>query len=439
MTKNILRLLILSTIFVGLFSSCADKKETLESEDLGYWENQNHNYQPIDVLKREIDKKIIKVQQYLTENALDGILLTQVRNVNWITAGLTNTQIVLNKDVGAASLLIMRNNEKYLICSGSEVGRLMKESLGDLGYTPKVYNWYEANPIKDVRDEVIKNIAGNGKIGSDVDYPGTILVSDSFKKIRYSLTDEEIDRYRWLGTQTTEAVSEVCSLVKPGMDEYEIEALTALKLRAKGIIPTVLLTAVDDRIYDYRHALPGGKVLKNYAMINVVAEKWGMPIAVTRFVHFGEISQELKSKLEKTAIINAKYQAATLPGAKASDIFDSCKKWYAEAGFEGEWQKHHQGGAIGYDDREWVIYPGINEDIQNNQAFAWNPTITGAKIEETIIAKENGFEVITKSKAWPMIIVELNGIEYPQPGILIRDIKSGEIVEQSDYKISEKE
>lgn len=380
----------------------------------------------------EIEEKLSRVYKFLEENKLNGILLTQVRNVYWITAGLANNQIVLNKDVGAASLLILKNGKKYLICNGAEAQRMMDESLQELGYELIQYNWFESNPVKDVRGEIIKQF---GKIGSDIDYPSTINVSDKFKKLRYSFNTYEVIRYAYVAQMSTEAVAEVCMKIKPGMNEYEIETITANALRDRQILPTVLLTAVDERIYNYRHALPGGAVLKNYAMINICAEKWGMPIAVTRFVHFGPLPENLKARLEKTAIVNAHYQEFTRPGVLASEIFEKMKGWYESVGFVNEWMLHHQGGAIGYDDREWVIYPGINEVVQNNQPFAWNPTITGAKVEETMIVNENGFEVLTKSQNWPMIIVNLNGKKYPQPSILIRDNESFGLVKTLDYEI----
>ena len=370
--------------------------------------------------KKEIEEKLVRVQSFLNEQKLDGLLLTQVRNFYWMTAGLANNQIVLNKDVGAASLLIMKDGKKYLLSSESESGRLMDESVGKLGYELKKFNWYEANSGKDVRGNIIKEISEGGRIGSDINFPGTVLISDQFKKIRYSLLEPEIKRYRRLGKEVTEAVAEVCKSIKPGMDEYEIEALTSASLRARGILPTVLLIAVDERIFKYRHALPNGVKLNKYAMINVCAEKWGMSIAVTRFVHFGQLPEELKNKFEKTAKILTQYQLATVPGKSCSDIFELCKRWYNEAGFPGEWEKHHQGGAIGYDDRDYVIYPGIDETVLNNQAFAWNPTIIGAKVEDTFIVYKDHFEVITKSEGWPMITVKINGKEYEQPGVLIR-------------------
>jgi antitoxin VapB len=394
-----------------LFAGCGKKTQ---------WANNPQQLLTKEEINTEIAIKTERVNNFLDEEGLKGILLTQVRNVYWITAGLTNNQIVLNKDVGAASLLIMRDGKKYVICNGSEANRLMDESLGDLGYELIMYNWYESNPNKDVRGRIINELANGGIIGSDIDYPGTVLKSDQITKLRYSLTDTETKRYKWLGRETTEAVAEVCRRIKPGMSEFEIEYMTASELRSRGIFPTVLLIAVDKRIYNYRHALAGGAILKKYAMVNVVAEKWGMPIAVTRFVHFGPLPEELAMKIKATAEVNAHFEAATIPGKPVAEIFEACKSWYASVGFKGEWQKHHQGGAIGYNDREYCIYPGIKGTIQENQAFAWNPTITGAKVEDTIIATGNGIEVITVSEDWPTISITINGKIYQQPDILIR-------------------
>lgn len=409
--KRIFRTLMPAAVALLTLTGCNDDNR---------WKDNPNSLLSKPEINEEIALKVERLNQFMDREKLDGMLFTQVRNVYWITAGTANTQIVLNKDVGAASLLIMRNGEKYLICSGSEAGRLMDGGLRELGYQLKQYNWYEANKLKDTRGSIIEEIAGNGRIGSDIEFPTTILKSEEFTPLRFSLTPTELKRYRWLGHETTEAMVEVCRNIKPGMNEFEIEYLTDKALRSRGIFPTVLLIAVDQRIFDYRHALAGGAVLKKYAMVNVVAEKWGMPIACTRFVHFGPLSEELSHKLAACANVNACFENATVAGAKTADIFESCKEWYKANGFEGEWKMHHQGGATGYNDREYCIYPGINETIQENQAFAWNPTITGAKIEDTIIATNDGVEVITTTEKWPMISVTIDGKIYPQPGILIR-------------------
>ncbi len=427
--KNIFILLI-TVIMVSLISCQNSNKNDSEEVSRLIWKGYPSRLLSDEEVNREINAKVDTLKKWMKSNNLGGMLFTQVRNVNWITAGKANTQIVLNKDVGAASLLIMEDGQKYLIANGSEAPRMMNESLNGLGYQLKFYPWYEANPVRDVRGKIITEIAGNRRIGSDTQYPETVLMDEQFQPLRYQLQPTEIIRYRWICEQTTEAVASVCRRLMPGMNEFEIEAMTADEIRSRGILPTVLLIGVDQRIYNYRHAIPFGDTLKNYAMVNVVAEKWGMPVAVTRFVHFGPLPEELKNKLDKTAIVNAHYEKATKSGVLCSSIWEDMKKWYAGVGFEGEWEKHHQGGAIGYNDREYVIYPGINKVVHNNQAFAWNPTITGAKVEETILVHPDSTEVLTKAKDWPMINVELEGKIYPQPGILIKDPVTGEIVKQ---------
>ncbi len=406
---------ILLSIFLIFLAGCSPQS----SSSTRLWKNLPNTVLTDQEIQAEFQAKVEKVKNFLKEHKLGGMLFTQVRNVRWLTAGTVNTQIVLNKDVGAASLLIMEDGSRYLICNGSEAPRLMNESLKKFGFQLKQYNWYEANPLKDVRGQIIQEIARGKPIGSDIPFPNTVLMADQFKPLRYQLMPSELKRYRWLGKQVAEAVEEVCRRLKPGMNEYEIEALTAQELWSRGILPTVLLIGVDERIYHYRHALPAGAVLKKYAMVNVVAEKWGMPIAVTRFVHFGPLPEELKQKIHKTAQVMAHYEAATVPGKSCAEIFEQCKQWYAEAGYPDEWKLHHQGGAIGYDDREYVIYPGIPEVVHENQAFAWNPTITGAKVEDTIIAHRDGIEVITQTGNWPTIQVTVNGRVYPQPDILV--------------------
>ena len=407
----------LALLLAAMLIGCSRRAD---QSSIPLWVGNPHTLLTDEEITTEVGAKLRMLDGFLQSNKLDGMMLTQVRNVYWITAGTANNQIVLNKDVGAASLLLMKDGRKYLVCNGAEAGRMMDGGLRKLGYELRPYSWYEANSVVDVRGGIIKDLARGGRIGSDAPYPGTVLVADQFKPLRFSMTDQEIKRYRWLGHQATQAVAEVCRAIAPGMTEYQIEALTSDALRARGILPTVLLTAVDDRILKYRHALPGGDTLKQYAMVNVVAEKWGMPVAVTRFVHFGPLPEDLKSKFERVARVNAHYEAATLPGTSCGAIFEQCKTWYAEAGVPDEWKLHHQGGAIGYDDREYVIYPNVPETVRERQAFAWNPTITGAKVENTILTFADHTEVITASDGWPTIRVDLNGKTYEEPGVLIR-------------------
>jgi Xaa-Pro aminopeptidase len=109
----------------------------IPAQDLS-WKNYPDHINTPEETKLELEQKYSRLNKFLDENDLGGMLFTQVRNVNWITGGRVNTQIVLNKDIGAASLLLMRDGRKFLICNASEAGRLLDEDMKDSGYEFKI-------------------------------------------------------------------------------------------------------------------------------------------------------------------------------------------------------------------------------------------------------------------------------------------------------------
>ena len=77
------------------------------------------------------------------------------------------------------------------------------------------------------------------------------------------------------------------------------------------------------------------------------------------------------------------------------DVSDDCRRLYADAGFGDEWRSRHQGGLRGYRSREVIAAPGVDVEIEPGQAFAWNPSVVGAKAEETFLLHADGPEVLT--------------------------------------------
>ena len=59
----------------------------------------------------------------------------------------------------------------------------------------------------------------------------------------------------------------------------------------------------------------------------------------------------------------------------------------------------HQGGSTGYGSREVIATPRTADPIEVGQAFAWNPSITGAKAEETFVLTDAGPEVVAGTLA----------------------------------------
>jgi antitoxin VapB len=302
----------------------------------------------------------------------------------------------------------------------SEVARVVNEDLPGLGFQSRPYYWYEDRTVPDRKLQILGQITRGGEIGTDVPYANLRLIDSQFAPLRYQLTEPEITKYRWLGQNTAEAVIEVCKTLQPGMTERQIAALASSALIGRGIHPTVLLIGVDDRVFNYFHHLPTDSPLSKHAIVNVCARKWGLIVSVARFVHFGPIPSDLAVRQKAAEQISAEYEAHTILGEKAGDMLEMAKKWFAENGFPGHWQDHHQGGAIGYLEREWIATPGSEQVIHDHQAFAWNPIIEGALSFDTIIAYKNAIENITATKDWPTVSVKINGKSYQMPEVLIR-------------------
>ena len=102
-----------------------------------------------------------------------------------------------------------------------------------------------------------------------------------------------------------------------------------------------------------------------------------------------------------------------------ANVFQSAKDAYAEVGFSNEWQLHHQGGPAGYDPREFLATDEIDVPIGIGQVYAWNPSITGIKSEDTILVGEQENEIISAISGWPTIPVEIDGQVVERPRVLV--------------------
>jgi Xaa-Pro dipeptidase len=359
----------------------------------------------------ELEAKHEKLVEWLRAQKLCGVLLRRNENVAWITGGAVELRVLTPSETGVASLLVTAEGKRYYFTAENEAPRLHDEEFGALDFEPVLFPWYADDTVA-----AAQKLSGAGQLASDTSVAG--LTQVNLYPLRQSLSETEIARYRWLGTQTADSIVEALHEVEPGMSEYDLEALTAENLLRRGILPSVALYAVDERIYKYKHAVPRGKRLQNYGMLNLCSRKWGLAISVTRFIHFGNLPAELGARFEASAQVNAALLDATREGVTSAQLFGVAKDAYAAQGFAGDELLHHQGGSTGYGEREWVATPNGTQTVVDHQAFAWNPSIRGAKAEDTVILSNGKIEWLTATPELPVIEAVVNGTKYPAAGVL---------------------
>jgi len=364
---------------------------------------------------KEIEIKENQLREYMKSHGYEGILLFRRDTFSWLTAGRIS-HIIRSTEFGMVALFITAD-QKYCIANQVEKYRMMEEEgLGGLDYELLEINWWEEDYIGCIRRRF-----GALKMGSDKPLPDADDIYEDLKKLRFSLLPKEIVRYRELSLICTNAVEQTCREILPGDTEQEVCANLAGKVMRFGIEASVALVASDRRIFKYRHPVDTDKKIDKYAMVVLCGRKYGLFANLTRFIHFGNPPEELIRKFELVRKIDAEVIVNTVVGRSIADIFKVITGEYEEAGYKDEWKLLHQGGPTGYATRDFLATPKHHEHVHNNQAFTWNPSITGTKSEDTILVSKNGFEVLTDSRNWPSVKIKAkNGMTVERPDLLIR-------------------
>ena len=360
----------------------------------------------------EMESKHQRLVEWIRSQKLGGVLLRRSENLAWVTGGAVEVRVLTPCETGVASVMVTAEGKRYYFTTENEAPRLNDEEFGALDFEPVTFPWWGDDTVA-----MAAKLAG-GALGCDAPGTGTTLVS--LYPLRAALSGSEMMRYRWLGAETAAATAQALKAVEPGQTEYDLEAMTEEILLRRGILPSVALYAVDERIYKYKHAVPRGARLKQYAMLNLCTRKWGLAISITRFVHFGKPAAELEARFQSAAKVNAALLDATKVGATSAELFRVAQKAYEAEGYPGEERLHHQGGPTGYGEREWVATPGGTETVVNQQAFAWNPSIRGGKAEDTVLLHNGRIEWLTATPGLPVIEPVVNGMAYPAAGVLVK-------------------
>jgi Xaa-Pro aminopeptidase len=358
----------------------------------------------------ELETKLAAVAELLDNHHLEAMLIRRIPNFAWITCG-ASAYVNCASAESVASLLISPSGY-HLITNNIEAPRLGQEQgLAAQGWEFHIGPWHESR-------NRIEELAGGLRLGADSPYPGAVDLGHALPGLRLNLHKQEQSRLKDLGAKCAVAMDRAIRSVRPGMSEHDIAALLAGEALRLDVLPIVNLIAVDDRVSAFRHPLPTAAVLKKYAMLVLCGRQHGLVCSVTRLIHFGRMPDELRRRAQAVAAVDAAFICSTQPGQRMAEVFRTGLAAYARAGFPEEWRLHHQGGPVGYEPRELLVTEATDDIVQAGQAYAWNPSITGTKSEDTILVGPQGVETLTAIKGWPMLEAEFNGQTLARPAVL---------------------
>lgn len=350
-------------------------------------------------------KKVDRLDAFLDEHELASVWFARPAGFAWLTGG--DNLVDRSADVGIAAAGYHGAEDPGLtvVTSNVEAPRIREEELP--GAVPvEAYPWHESS-----LGEAVARIAPE-PAAADVDVPGFERVDAA--SLRRPLAPADVDRYRTLGSETAAAVEEVGRGVDPEDTERAVAGALRGALAERGIDAPVVLVGGAERAGRYRHYTPQDVPLEDYALVSVTATRGGLYASCTRTVAFdppdGLGERHLEAARVETTALAATVEEARR-GGTAGDVFARIQDAYADLGHPDEWRRHHQGGATGYVGREWIARPGSDAHLERPMAYAWNPTIDGAKSEDTVLVTDDGFERLTATGEWPTSTVSAVGFD----------------------------
>lgn len=353
--------------------------------------------------------KLERIDALRKRRDLDEIWFLRPTNFSWVTAG--DAIVDATSDVGVAAIgfddegihLLVPNNERDRICE-EELPAL---DAVDVAVSTMEYRW-DAHSLRSAVAE-----HRTGAAATDVPVEGLPTV-DPIPLRSPLATAAERERFREACADVTKAVETVARDLTAKTTEREAGAALAEALLRRGFTVPVLLIGGGSRAFRHRHFTVTDAPLDGFAHLTVVAVRGGHNVAVTRTVAFDPPSwlrerHDTACRVAATAV--AATQEAGQDGGTAGDVFDAITDAYTTLGFDNEWTEHHQGGAIAYGTREWTATLDSDIPIKLPMPYAWNPTVQGAKCENTVLVTDDAIENATTTGEWPTTEYDAVGLD----------------------------
>ncbi|MEZ3114770.1 M24 family metallopeptidase [Halobaculum sp. MBLA0147] len=400
-----------------------------------------------------VDERAARLDALLDAEGYEAVWLGRPDSFAWATGGGDN-RVDRTATVGEAAVGYLGDGEWQVVTNAIEAERLAAEEL-----PPELSMSVVADPWHETTLPTAVAARSPNAAAADFDVPG--LASLDATRLRLRLTEADRERYRRLGGAVGAAVERVCRELQPDDTEREVAAALRVGLAGRDIDAPVVLVGGGERAPAYRHPTPTTERLGEYAVVSVTARRGGMYVSCTRTVAFDPpewlAAHHDAARRVETAALAATERVAggeaveghgdgdtadaedatnaagesdtgdpdttaaeidTGTIGRASAVFDAIQTAYADAGYEGEWREHHQGGGTGYAGREWIATPDSDAPVVAPAAYAWNPTVAGAKSEDTALVTDEGVELVTTTGEWPTTTVSVDGLALERPDVV---------------------
>lgn len=229
--------------------------------------------------------------------------------------------------------------------------------------------------------------------------------SDFIRALRAVKEPAEVARMKAAQAITDAAFSYICTYIKPGMTERQVQIeLEDWMLRhgAAGLAFSSIVASGANGASP--HAIPGNKKLEagECVVMDFGARAHGYCSDMTRTVFIGQPDARLRDAYATLRQANEQVEAAIKPGVTGAAMHQLAEDILAAGGFGGK-MGHGLGHGVGIDiHEEPTLSPRNKESLVAGNVVTVEPGIYiegefGMRLEDFGVVTENGFEVFTQS------------------------------------------
>jgi len=344
-------------------------------------------------------ERISRIRAGLPDLRVDAILFLDMKNIRYLT-GFT----------GSDGALLIGQDKKTLLVDG----RYTHQARGEVGDVAVIEYREKADGIESVlMDSGIKTVGFEATAMNVHSYlrlkskmKGVTLkpISDEISAIRTVKDETEIARMRKAAEISFQALTDIRELIKPGVREKDIALELEYRMGRYGAdqiaFPTIVASGVNSSL---PHAKPGSRRVErgDVVMIDCGSVYQGYHSDETWTVAIGNGENRQKEVYAVVKEAHDRALEAVRPGVACREI-DHVARSFIETKTLGEYFSHGTGHGVGLDvheapristQSEHVLKKGMVVTIEPG---VYIPNLWGIRIEDMVLVKEDGCEVLTK-------------------------------------------
>ncbi|MDY3860514.1 MAG: Xaa-Pro peptidase family protein [Candidatus Limivicinus sp.] len=347
---------------------------------------------------------IAKIQKQLEVQGLDAVLITDEKNQRYATGfPITDGAVFVSRDrawlitdsryIEAATAAVAGSGITVVLYTKEHgLTDCLREAIRESGA--------EKLAAEDRKLSYSEYLAYEKDLGREL-----LGAGDMFITLRAVKSGEELDSMREAQRISEKALEAVLHTIKPGMTEKQVAAELVYHMLLNGseansfdpIVVTGSKTSLP-------HGVPGDRVIQagDFLTMDFGCLKNGYCSDMTRTVAVGYATEEMRSVYDVVLRAQLAGIDAARAGIQGKVIDAAARKVITDAGY-GEYFGHGFGHSLGLDIHERPNANPAGEAIMPEGSVCsaepgiYIPGRFGVRIEDVMILRENGAEVITRS------------------------------------------